>query len=119
MPDKEKLMQDLLTISAPPGTSGPYRALEVTVVLHSQIVPWRFPPAREMQFGEWLRDDIRVGVFEPAMVDADLSILLTQPGAPAYRCSVNRLRCYLTSFRLAMYCKHFGISLRCGRNRLI
>ncbi len=71
-------MQDLLTISAPPGTSGPYRALEVTVVLHSQIVPWRFPPAREMQFGEWLRDDIRAGVFEPAMVDADLSILLTQ-----------------------------------------
>lgn len=78
MPDKEKLMQDLLTISAPPGTSGPYRALEVTVVLHSQIVPWRFPPAREMQFGEWLRDDIRAGVFELAMVDADLSILLTR-----------------------------------------
>lgn len=75
---RKKLMQDLLTISAPPGTSGPYRALEVTVVLHSQIVPWRFPPAREMQFGEWLRDDIRAGVFEPAMVDADLSILLTR-----------------------------------------
>lgn len=75
---RKKLMQDLLTISAPPGTSGPYRALEVTVVLYSQIVPWRFPPAREMQFGEWLRDDIRAGVFEPAMVDPDLSILLTQ-----------------------------------------
>lgn len=75
---RKKLMQELLTISAPPATSGRYRALEVTVVLHSQIVPWRFPPTREMQFGEWLRDDIRAGVFEPAMIDPDLSILLTQ-----------------------------------------
>ncbi|EMF0717830.1 DUF4111 domain-containing protein [Citrobacter freundii] len=75
---RKKLMQDLLTISAPPGTSEHYRALEVTVVLYSQIVPWRFPPVREMQFGEWLRDDIRAGIFEPAQTDPDLSILLTQ-----------------------------------------
>lgn len=75
---RAKLMQELLTISAPPGTSERYRALEVTIVLYSQMVPWRFPPLREMQFGEWLRDDIRAGVYEPALVDPDISILLTQ-----------------------------------------
>lgn len=72
------VMRELLTLSAPPGTSERYRALEVTVVLFSQIVPWRFPPVREMQFGEWLRDDIGAGVFEPAQADPDLAILLTQ-----------------------------------------
>lgn len=75
---RETVMRELLTISAPPGTSERYRALEVTVVLFSQIVPWRFPPVREMQFGEWLRDDIGASVFEPALADPDLAILLTQ-----------------------------------------
>ncbi len=31
-----------------------------------------------MQFGEWLREEIDAGVFEPALADADLAILLTQ-----------------------------------------
>jgi len=30
-----------------------------------------------MQFGEWLRDDINAGIFEPAVADHDLAILLT------------------------------------------
>lgn len=75
---RETVMRELLTISAPPGTSERYRALEVTVVVYSLIVPWQFPPVREMQFGEWLREEIGAGVFEPALADADLAILLTQ-----------------------------------------
>lgn len=78
MQQRKELMQGFLEISAPPGSADRYRALEVTVVLFSQIVPWRFPPAREMQFGEWLREDICAGVYEPAQVDPDLAILLTQ-----------------------------------------
>lgn len=31
-----------------------------------------------LQFGEWLRDDLRRGVFEPPVFDPDLAILLTQ-----------------------------------------
>jgi streptomycin 3"-adenylyltransferase len=58
-------MQGFLEISAPPGSVDRYRALEVTIVIYSQLVPWRFPPSREMQFGEWLRDDIRAGIVEP------------------------------------------------------
>ncbi|QTF07936.1 DUF4111 domain-containing protein [Brenneria izadpanahii] len=74
---RQALMRGFLAISAPPGASDSYRALEVTVVLYSQLVPWRFPPSREMQFGEWLRDDIRAGVYEPAQPDPDVAILLT------------------------------------------
>lgn len=116
---RETVMRELLTISAPPGTSERYRALEVTVVLFSQIVPWRFPPVREMQFGEWLRDDIGAGVFEPALADPDLAILLTGPGAPAYRYSVNPLIYYSTPFLPMMYWKRFDIPLNCGKNRQI
>lgn len=75
---REALLLDLLEVSAPPGESEVLRALEVTVVLRSNIVPWHYPAMREMQFGEWLRRDILRGIFEPAVVDPDLAILLTQ-----------------------------------------
>ncbi|KLG12607.1 aminoglycoside resistance protein [Enterobacter cloacae subsp. cloacae] len=75
---RHTLMQKLLAISAWPGTSEIYRALEVTVVVWSQIVPWQFPPMRELQFGEWLREEIANGEYEPAQPDPDLAILLTK-----------------------------------------
>lgn len=72
------LLQELLSHSAWPGSSRVLRALEVTVVALSELVPWRYPPRREMQFGEWLRKDIEAGRFEPAMPDHDLAILITK-----------------------------------------
>lgn len=76
---RQDLMRELLAHSVWPGSPGtPLRALEVTVVALSEVQPWRYPARREMQFGEWLRDDIVAGRFEPAMVDPDLAILLTQ-----------------------------------------
>lgn len=80
-PDKtirQALLLDLLKVSAPPGEGEGLRALEVTVVSHKEVVPWRYPARRELQFGEWLRKDILDGIFEPAVVDADLAILLTK-----------------------------------------
>ena len=71
-------MRELLAHSAPPGSPGALRALEVTVLALGEVQPWRYPARREMQFGEWLRDDIVAGRFEPAMVDPDLAILLTK-----------------------------------------
>lgn len=75
---RQALMLDLLKVSAPPGESEVLRALEVTVVVRNDIVPWRYPPMRELQFGEWLRTDIFAGIFDPAVIDPDLGILLTQ-----------------------------------------
>ncbi len=77
-PTKAALMADLLSVSAFPGTDAERRALEVTVLAQEDIVPWRYPARRQMQFGEWLRDNINAGIFEPAMADHDLAILLTK-----------------------------------------
>ena len=74
----QALQQDLLAISALPGENDTLRALEVTVVTCNELVPWRYPPRRELQFGEWLRDDLRAGIYEPPMPDHDLAILITK-----------------------------------------
>lgn len=73
---REQLMHAFLSYSALPGTDPRLRALEVTIVNYQDINPWRYPPKREMQFGEWLRDDIQNGVFEPAVTDIDLTVIL-------------------------------------------
>lgn len=75
---RQALMVDLQKFSAEPGKSRVFRALEVTVVVRDDIVPWRYPPMREFQFGEWQREEIIAGIFEPAVIDPDLAILLTQ-----------------------------------------
>lgn len=75
---RRALIADLLQVSAPPGQDDTLRALEVTVVVRDDIVPWRYPARREVQFGEWQRADILTGVFESAMTDHDLPILLTK-----------------------------------------
>jgi len=71
-------MSDLLSISAFPGTDPERRALEVTILAQEDVKPWHYPTKRQMQFGEWLRDDINAGIIEPAMLDHDLAILLTK-----------------------------------------
>ncbi|MCA7921706.1 AadA family aminoglycoside 3''-O-nucleotidyltransferase [Burkholderia cenocepacia] len=75
---RRALLSDLLGASAPPGCGGGMRALEVTVVAHGDVVPWRHPARRELQFGEWLRGDLEAGIVEPPLVDHDLAILLTK-----------------------------------------
>ncbi|WP_425342439.1 AadA family aminoglycoside 3''-O-nucleotidyltransferase, partial [Escherichia coli] len=75
---RRALINDLLETSASPGESEILRAVEVTIVVHDDIIPWRYPAKRELQFGEWQRNDILAGIFEPAMIDIDLAILLTK-----------------------------------------
>ena len=75
---RRALLVDLLEVSAPPGESRVLRALEVTILVRSDVVPWRYPARRELQFGEWQRKDILAGIFEPATIDPDLAILLTK-----------------------------------------
>lgn len=74
----QALAMELLTVSAPPGQSPSLRALEVTVMTLQHAVPWRHPARREIQFGEWLREDLLAGIVEPPMLDHDLAIVLTK-----------------------------------------
>nr|ARU12830.1 aminoglycoside adenyltransferase [Escherichia coli] len=66
---RQALMLDLLKVSSPPGDGGTWRPLELTVVARSEVVPWRYPARRELQFGEWLRHDILSGHFSKALFD--------------------------------------------------
>ena len=75
---RQALLLDLLEVSAPPRQSETLRALEVTVLVRDDLVPWRYPARRELQFGEWLREDILAGIIGPAVIDPDLAILLTK-----------------------------------------
>lgn len=75
---RQALLLELLHISAYPGTDDTLRALEVTIIVYPEVVPWHYPPVRELQFGEWLREDLLRGIFEPAVQDMDLAILLTK-----------------------------------------
>ena len=75
---RKAFLRDLLSISLAPDEDPLRRALEVTMVVLADVVPWRYPPRRELQFGEWLRNDILAGLFAPAVHDRDLAILLTK-----------------------------------------
>lgn len=72
------LMLDLLSVSAGPASHPSLRPLEVTLLAREQVIPWRYPPRRELQFGEWLRVDLQAGIFEAPTFDPDLAILLTK-----------------------------------------
>ena len=75
---RHTLMRDLLSVSGRPGADESRRPLEVMVVVRDEVVPWRYPPLRELQFGEWLREELQAEIVEPATVDHDLAILLTK-----------------------------------------
>lgn len=77
--EKRRLVDGLMSISAPFPPPGPERCVEVTVVAQAQVRPWRYPPSLDLQYGEWLRGRFEEGdsLAPEAAVNADLTILLT------------------------------------------
>ncbi len=82
--EKRRIVDTLLRISSvwpeDAGARPGERMLEVTVVARPEIVPWRFPPRMELQYGEWLRRGFESGV-QPAAEpepNADLVLLIEQ-----------------------------------------
>ncbi len=73
------LASDWLPLSGPPGSTP--RPLEATVLALPDIRPWRWPPRRQLQFGEWLRPDLVRGVVEPPQPDPDVALLIAQARA--------------------------------------
>lgn len=71
---RQQLAETLLHISQPIGTV--QRALEVTIVRKDHIVSGSYPLSYELQFGEWLREELSQGALLRAHTDPDLSILL-------------------------------------------
>ena len=76
--ERRALVAGLLRLSGRGDPSGLARSLEVTAVVHSDVVPWRYPPRLELQYGDWWRRAFEAGDTDPwAAEDPDLAILLT------------------------------------------
>lgn len=54
------------------------RPVELTIVVQSDVRPWRYPPRSEFQYGEWMRDELERGDGVPApAASPDLAPLIT------------------------------------------
>jgi predicted nucleotidyltransferase len=71
-PDERRhLVERLLFLSLRP------RYLEVTIVVESEIRPWRYPPQMDFQYGDWLRPQLERGEIPPPAPNPDLTALIT------------------------------------------
>ncbi|GAT79464.1 hypothetical protein STXM2123_165 [Streptomyces sp. F-3] len=78
MDDRERraLLDGLLNISGS-GSPEPARPVELTVVVQSDVRPWRFPPTGDFLYGEWLRDRFEAGELPRPEPMPDLALLIT------------------------------------------
>jgi predicted nucleotidyltransferase len=71
--EKRQLVDHLLAVSRRP------RPVELTIVVETEIRPWRYPPAFDFQYGDWWRDSFERGQLEPwpSATSPDLASLVT------------------------------------------
>ena len=75
---KRRLIDGLMATSGSRATAGPARSLEVTVVVQSDVRPWRYPPRLDFQYGDWYRSDYEAGNDTPwSTPNPDLAVLVT------------------------------------------
>lgn len=75
---RRELIARLLSVSGRVGNADGLRPLEVTVVNRADVVPWRYPPMKELIYGEWLRDEYEQGQIPGPTHDPDLAVVLSQ-----------------------------------------
>ncbi|MBA8824651.1 streptomycin 3'-adenylyltransferase [Saccharopolyspora lacisalsi] len=74
---RRALVDGLLSVSGAYPRRGAARPIELTLVVESDVRPWRYPPRCEFQYGEWLRDELVRGDTPTPTRDPDLALLLT------------------------------------------
>jgi predicted nucleotidyltransferase len=76
--EKDDLVDRLLVISGKGPAQAQPRPVELTIVVHKDVRPWRYPPRRDFQFGEWWRDGFERHDPElwRSMEDSDLATLV-------------------------------------------
>ena len=70
------LTRRLLAISWWDSTSGTGQPVELTVLALPDLVPWRYPPRKRFQFGEWLRPELEREEYAAPSADPDVAIML-------------------------------------------
>jgi len=82
LPERRRLIRELLGISRSRGDTTGKRHLEVTIVSRPDIRPWRYPPRMDFQYGDWWRTEFESGQTEPwVSPNPDLAIVLTSARA--------------------------------------
>jgi len=78
--EKARVASKMLDISGIYGMDKVRRSIELTVVVKSDINPWKYPPIFDFQYGDWMREDFTAGKFElwETKEMPDLAILITQ-----------------------------------------
>jgi aminoglycoside 9-adenylyltransferase len=78
---RRRLAAALMALSGRYGGGGPVRSLDVTLVRHADVVPWRYPPTRAFAYGEWLRSAYVAGAGPAPGPHPDVAIVLAQARA--------------------------------------
>ncbi|WP_328460586.1 aminoglycoside adenylyltransferase family protein [Streptomyces sp. NBC_00448] len=73
-PERRALLDGLLGISGSPNGARP---VELTVVVHSEVTPWRPAPTCDFQYGEWLRAAYLAGQVPRPEPMPDLALLIS------------------------------------------
>ncbi|CAN5130610.1 aminoglycoside adenylyltransferase family protein [soil metagenome] len=92
--EKRRIVAHLLAVSGTDSAAAPPRPVELTIVVWSEIRPWRYPPTMDFQYGEWWRKEFERGELEPwpSRTNPDLTPLVamvllggaTLTGPPPY-----------------------------------
>ena len=76
--EKRVLIDRLLPISGRGDPSGRARSIDLTIVVESEVRPWRYPPQLDFQYGDWLRAAFEGGDLTPWTIPSlDLAPLIT------------------------------------------
>ena len=77
--EKGRILARLLSVSGTSPAAAPPRPVELTIVVWSEIRPWRYPPTMDFQYGEWWRERFARGELEPwpSRANRDLAPLVT------------------------------------------
>lgn len=76
--ERHGLVAHLVRVSGPAAPAGPARGVELTVLVRADVVPWRYPPRVDLQYGDWLRPGLAAGELPRPHESADAAVLVTQ-----------------------------------------
>ena len=76
--EKRRLADGLLARSGARTPAGRRRRIELTIVVRSDVVPWRYPPRFDFQYGDWWRSEFERGDVEPwsTAANPDVTVLI-------------------------------------------
>jgi predicted nucleotidyltransferase len=81
--ERRVLGQRLLPMSGMHAAAGPSRSIELTIVVQSDVRPWRYPPRLDFQYGDWLRAEFERGAPPSPRPSPDLAVVITMVLASA------------------------------------